>query len=213
MSEPDPTYVALGDSFSAGTGCEPGEAWTDLVAAAIGCEDSAAQRDYVNLAFDGATTMDVLGSIGETLTLQPDLVTVVCGANDVLGTTRPDLDGLAARLEEVFVALTSRQPAPLVLTATYPTSWGFVGLGPRTSARISSGIEFVNRTLRMLAARHGARLVEVSGHPGLGDPRNFAADGLHPSPLGHRRAARGFLAELRAAGFESTIEEEIACST
>ena len=210
---PDRIYVALGDSFSAGTGCEPGEAWADLVAMALGTGDPAAGRAYVNLAFDGATTSDVLACLDSATRLRPDLVTVVCGANDVLSTTRPDLDGVAARLDSIFSLLAGLDPRPLVLTATYPTEWGFVDLGPRTSARISSGIEFVNRTLRELAPRHGARLVEVYGHPGLNDPGNFAADGLHPSSRGHRRAARGFLAELRAAGFESTTEEEIACST
>ena len=210
---PDRVYVALGDSFSAGTGCEPGEAWADLVAGAIGSGEPGSRGAYVNLAFDGATTTDVLAGVGVALRLRPDLVTVVCGANDVLASTRPDLDGLAARLEEIFAALTGMSPRPLVLTATYPTTWGFVGLGPRTSARISSGIQFVNGAIRDLASRHGVRIVEVSGHPGLSDPGNFAADGLHPSPLGHRRAARGFLEELRAAGFESTTEEEIACST
>lgn len=210
---PDRTYVALGDSFSAGTGCEPGEAWADLLAEEIGCGDPAVGRGYVNLAFDGATTGDVLGSLGVALRLRPDLVTVICGANDVLGTTRPDLEGITARLGTIFTALEALRPRPLVLTATYPTSWGFVGLRPRTAARVSSGIENVNASIRDVSARHGAHLVEVAGHPGLSDAVNFAADGLHPSPLGHRRAAAGFLAELRTAGFESTIEEEIACSS
>ena len=78
--------------------------------------------------------------------------------------------------------------------------------------RLDTGIEFVNDAIRRLAAEHGAHLVEVSGHPGLNDSRNFAADGLHPSPLGHRRAARGFAAELRAAGFAIETEDEIAWS-
>ena len=209
---PERAYVALGDSFTAGTGCLPGESWADLLAEAIGCGDPATRRAYVNLAFDGATTVDVLAALDRAVLLRPDLVTVVCGANDVLGSTRPDLDGLAVRLEAVFAGLAALRPRPLVLTATYPTAWGFIGLGPRTSARVSSGIEFVNDAIRRLAAEHGAHLVEVSGHPGLNDSRNFAADGLHPSPLGHRRAARGFAAELRAAGFAIETEDEIAWS-
>jgi len=209
---PDRIYVALGDSFSAGTGCGPGEAWADLVAVALKSGDPAEGRAYVNLAFDGATSSDVLASLEDARRLRPDLVTVVCGANDVLGSTRPDLEGVAARLESIFSTLTGLRPRPLVMTATYPTAWGFVGLRPRTTARISAGIEFVNDTIRDLADRYGIRVVEVSGHPGLADPVNFAADGLHPSPAGHRRAARGFIEELRNAGFEAA-GEEVACTS
>ena len=110
---PDRAYVALGDSFTAGTGCLPGESWADLLAEALGCGDPAAGRAYVNLAFDGATTVDVLAALDRAVLLRPDLVSVVCGANDVLGSTRPDLDGLAARLEAVFSGLARLRPQPL----------------------------------------------------------------------------------------------------
>ena len=64
----------------------------------------------MNLAFDGATTVDVLAALDRAVLLRPDLVSVVCGANDVLGSTRPDLDGLAVRLEAVFSGLAGARP-------------------------------------------------------------------------------------------------------
>jgi lysophospholipase L1-like esterase len=36
----------------------------------------------------------------------------------------------------------------------------------------------------------------VAGHPGLSNSENFSDDGLHPSTLGHTRAAEGFAALL-----------------
>ena len=75
-------YVALGDSFTAGTGSAPGEGWADRVAAALagGPGDFA----YENLAEHGATSADVRAQLGRALQLEPDLVTVVCGTNDLL---------------------------------------------------------------------------------------------------------------------------------
>ena len=49
---------------------------------------------YANLAVDGATSAEVLDEqVEPALALEPDFVTVICGANDVLLTTRPDVGG------------------------------------------------------------------------------------------------------------------------
>jgi len=48
------SYVALGDSFTAGTGCDPGLGWADRLARAL--PDGAVYR---NLAKHGATSADV----------------------------------------------------------------------------------------------------------------------------------------------------------
>ena len=73
------TYVALGDSFTAGlVAGEP--RWADEVARALGPETR-----YENLAWVGATSSDVERvQLERALSLNPDVVTIVCGANDVL---------------------------------------------------------------------------------------------------------------------------------
>ena len=63
---------------------------------------------YRNLAVDGATSADVLDQLGEALQLEPDLVTVVCGANDVLFSVRPDLDAYARAPRRDLQALDAR---------------------------------------------------------------------------------------------------------
>jgi lysophospholipase L1-like esterase len=125
-------------------------------------------------------------------------VSVICGANDVLGSPRPDIEGFACRLERILDRLMDFDPAPALLTATYPTAWGFLELGPRTRRRIATGIEDVNETIRAHAASRSIPCLEIAGHPGLDERRNFASDGLHPSPRGHREAARAVLAEIEA---------------
>jgi lysophospholipase L1-like esterase len=199
-------YVALGDSFTAGTGTAPGEAWPDRLAAAIrGAHPGFELR---NLAVDGATSGEVLGQLPRAIELEPDLVTVVCGANDALLTTRPDPDRYAANLEAIVRGLRRAIPGVRIVTATSPDRLEFMPLGPRTRARVERGIAAVNACTRRIATENGIPCLEVVGHSGLSEPENFSVDGLHPSPLGHRRAARSFATFIaQAYGIEISEEE------
>jgi phosphatidylinositol alpha 1,6-mannosyltransferase len=188
-------YVALGDSFTAGTGSPEGLGWADRIAGSLQRRNSAFV--YRNLAEDGATSADVLGQVDEAVQLEPDLATVICGANDVLRTTRPDESAYAERLTTIFGRLAGAGPSMIVVTATSPSRWDFVPMGPRTRARVESGMRLFNDVTREVAKTHGIPCLDVADHPGLRDRDNFATDGLHPSPRGHARAARAFAALLR----------------
>lgn len=190
------SFAALGDSFTAGTGCAPGEAWPDRIASALRARNP--DLEYRNLAHEGATSEAVLAQVGPALQLEPDLVTVVCGANDVLRSVRPDVDGYAERLVEILDRLRAALPAAAILTATVPEGWRFMELGPRTRARVTDGIRRANDATRAVATERGIPCLDVVDHPGLADRANFSADGLHPSRVGHRRAAKEFADVLRA---------------
>jgi lysophospholipase L1-like esterase len=183
-------YVALGDSFTAGL--EPGQPrWADELARQLG-------GHYVNLASVGATSEQVeLEQLERALELAPDVVTIVCGANDVLFSTRPDPDAYAARLSRMFVRLKRELPQVAVVTATYPDISRFADLRPRTRARVESGMRRFNEAVRSVARRHDVVLMDSGAHPAATDRTTFAADGFHPSPEGHRRAAAEFLRALR----------------
>lgn len=182
------TYVALGDSFTAGREALGGERWADRLAASLRAVNAGLV--YRNLASDGATSADVLEQLPAAIELRPDLVTVICGANDVLLTTRPDIEGYKARFAEILGRLRDALPDAAILTTTAPESWHFMELRPRTKARLVQALAELNETTRTLAARHGVPCLEVVGHPGLADRASFSADGLHPSALGHERAAQ-----------------------
>jgi lysophospholipase L1-like esterase len=198
-------YVALGDSFTAGTGCAPGEAWADRLAAAL--ESVRSPVGYCNLAEDGATSEDVLeGQVGAALQLEPDLVTLVCGANDVLRSVRPDAEGYRARFAASVDRLRRGIPGVRLLTATSPESWRFLELRPRTRARVVRGLRAVNDATREVARERGIPCLDVVDHPGLDDPANFSSDGLHPSPSGHARAALEFARAVHSCfGIETAI--------
>ncbi len=190
------SFAALGDSFTAGTGSEPGVCWADRLAESL----RARTPDllYRNLAWEGATSAQALEQIEAAIEIEPDLVSLIAGVNDVLKTTRPDPEITAENLELGFNSLRSAVPGARIITATFPERWLFVSLGPRTRARVSSGIEAVNAQIRRIAAERGIPCLDVAAHPGLAESENFCDDGLHPSPLGHARAAVAFGQLLQA---------------
>jgi lysophospholipase L1-like esterase len=187
------TYVALGDSFTAGL--VPGEPrWADEVARALG-----PRTRYENLAWVGATSADVEEKqLDQALTMDPDVVTLVCGANDVLESVRPDAGDYAARLARMFARLRSDAPRAEVVTATYPDISRFLDLRPRSRARVEQGMRLFNAACRAVAERHGVALLDGFEDPAAAERATYAADGFHPSPEGHRRAAAAFLRALRA---------------
>jgi lysophospholipase L1-like esterase len=195
------SYAALGDSFTAGTGCAPGERWADRLAARLGAGDPG--FEYVNFAFEGATSEQVLDQLEATLRLDPDLATVVCGANDVLFSVRPDADAYRSRLAGIFTALGDAVPGVRIMTATAPERFDFLELGPRTRRRLERGIVAFNQVTRELAAEFEIPCLDVAGHPGLAEPENFVADGMHPSAHGHAHAAAGF---ARLLGLDREVE-------
>ena len=184
------TYVAMGDSFTAGA--DPAAPrWADEFARFLGGR-------YVNLAEVGATSEEVESKqLSRALELSPDVVTLVCGANDVLLDTRPDVDAYADRLSRMFARLRRERPGVTIMTATYPDISRFLELRPRSRTRVERGMRRFNDACRSVARRHHVVLLEGFDHPAAEDRSTFADDGFHPSAEGHRAAAREFLRALR----------------
>jgi lysophospholipase L1-like esterase len=190
------SYVALGDSFTAGRESIEAERWADRLASGLRAFNP--QLAYRNLAVDGATSADVVAQLPEAIALRPDLITVICGANDVLLTSRPDIEGYEERFAQILERLTDELPSAAILTATAPESWHFMELRPRTKARLVRALSDLNGITRTVAAQYRVPCLNVACHPGLTDRANFSADGLHPSALGHERAAEEIALSLRA---------------
>ncbi len=199
------TFVALGDSFTAGLDEDPpGTIWADLVASRLRASNPALR--YRNLAVNGATSAGVTEQTDVALGIEPDLVTVVCGMNDVLKSVRLDPDGFAASLAAIFDRLQAKLPGAAILTATAPGNLIFPRpLRPLTKAHVVNGLRTLNRTIMLNAGERGIPAMRWSEHPGLRDPTNFASDGLHPSTRGHALMADEVSAALRRH-FEIEIE-------
>jgi lysophospholipase L1-like esterase len=184
------TYVAMGDSFTAGT--DPSvPRWPDELARSLG-------GPYVNLAEVGATSEQVeREQLERAIALEPDVVTLVCGANDVLLCTRPDADAYAERLSRMFTRLRAERPDVMILTATYPDISRFLDLRPRTRIRVELGMRRFNAACRRVAKRHQVVVLEGFDHPVTENRTSFAEDGFHLGEEGHRAAAREFLRALK----------------
>jgi lysophospholipase L1-like esterase len=203
-------YAALGDSFTAGRDSIDAERWVDLLAA--GMRRVNPELRYENLAVDGATSAEVLErQVEPALAIDPDFVTIICGANDVLLATRPDVETYAENFDAILGRLREAAPEALLVTATAPEGWQFMDLRPRTEARLIEATKELNEVTRAAAERHEVLCLPVAGHPALRDPATFSADGLHPSSEGHRLVARetaSYLAHRLGIEFEMEGEEE-----
>ena len=198
-------YVAIGDSFTEGmsdpdpTRPDAYVGWADRLAQHL---DAVAEREhlpfgYANLAVRGRKLGDVIGpQLDCALGMQPDLVSMVGGGNDLL---RPqvDLDGLAARLEEAVVRL--RHSGADVLLAT-PTDTRDAGLFKALRGR--HAVHAAN--LFTIAQRHGCYVLNLWGMAALRDWRMWAEDRIHLTSEGHRRVA---LAALTALGHRTDLTD------
>lgn len=93
IGEPYRSYVAIGDSLSEGLGdfgfnqSRIYQGWTDRLAGLLGRETAMLghQFHYANLAIRGSDLEKIIKTqLPEALRLQPDLVTVMAGSNDLM---------------------------------------------------------------------------------------------------------------------------------
>jgi phosphatidylinositol alpha 1,6-mannosyltransferase len=191
-------FAALGDSLSAGAEGDTALPWPEHAARVLAWEGR--EIAFQNFSVAGATAADVaIWQLQQAVEFRPDLVSVICGANDVLLSVRPDPEVFTAVFDGIVDSLQQRLPRALIVTATYPRLGTLLPVRARTGARIESGIDAVNAAIREIATRRGLVCLEWSGHAGVNDPQNFANDQFHPSAEGHRRAAAAFVEGLADA--------------
>jgi lysophospholipase L1-like esterase len=179
-------FVALGDSFTEGLedlgsdGAYRG--WADRLAEVLAAGAPAGDLRYANLAVRGRLLPEIVDEqVPAALQLQPDLVSLVGGGNDVL---RPgsDPDRLADLLESAVQTL--REAGADVLLAT--------GVDPVKSPIINltrSKVALYNNHIWSIARRQGAFVVDLWGMRALQDKRMWAADRIHLTAEGHQRVA------------------------
>jgi lysophospholipase L1-like esterase len=186
-------YVALGDSFTEGIGDpepqSPGgyRGWADRVAEVL--SEKSDDFAYANLAIRGRLLQQVIDEqIEPALALRPDLITLSAGGNDII---RPgtDPDDIAGRLDAAVGRL--RAAGATIVLFTGPD----IGMTP-VLGRSRGKVAIYNENLRALALRHDAIIADMWALRELRDPRMWARDRLHFSPVGHHTIARMVLEAL-----------------
>jgi lysophospholipase L1-like esterase len=193
-------YVALGDSFTEGIGDpqpkSPGgnRGWADRVA-----EELSEQTDdfaYANLAIRGRLLRQILDEqVDVALALRPDLISISAGGNDII---RPntDPDRLATILEAGIARL--RKDGATVVLFNGPD----IGMTPVLN-RSRGKVAIYNENLHAIALRHDLVVADMWALRELKDPRMWAPDRLHFSPVGHTAIARMV---LEALNVENNLE-------
>jgi lysophospholipase L1-like esterase len=186
-------YVAIGDSFTEGIGDpepqSPGghRGWADRVAEVL--STGADDFSYANLAIRGRLLQQIIDEqVDVALELKPDLITVSAGGNDIL---RPgtDPDDISRRFETMIERL--RSDGATVLMFNGPD----IGMTP-VLGRVRGKVAIYNENLRAVAQRHDAIVADMWALRELADPRMWAPDRLHFSPVGHHTIARMVLDAL-----------------
>lgn len=172
-----PLWVALGDSTGQGIGAPAHDQGYVGGLLAWLVERSGRPWRVVNLSRSGARAADVLATqvpaLGELAPLEPALVTLAVGANDMLRRTP------MAAVEGALGTVLGHLPVGSVV-ATLPQ-----GLGRRRPP-------LVNQFIRRRAADLGLRVADVWSRTGPPWSGQFAADGFHPNEVGYRHWVDAF---------------------
>ena len=187
------SYVALGDSFTEGVG-DPDprrpngvRGWADRVAEVLAAQDPDLR--YANLAIRGRKMHQVLDEqVDPALAMQPDLVSVYAGGNDILR-PRVDVDLVVAAYGDGLRRL-SQAGTHLVLFTGFDLGWAPM------FGRLRGRVAVYNELVREVADDTGATLVDFWRMREYRDPRMWDVDRIHMSSVGHQHMAVAVLDAL-----------------
>ncbi|RAX46940.1 SGNH/GDSL hydrolase family protein [Arthrobacter sp. AQ5-05] len=179
-------YVALGDSFTEGVGDiskrRPNgvRGWADRVAEGL-ARDSPGW-EYANLAIRSKRLRHIIAEqLDPAIAMEPTLITLYAGGNDVMDLGTKIADILAAY--EFLVWRLAQTGATLVLFTGYDVEVSPI-LGPlrRKNHAYNDGV-------RLIAAKYGAVLVDYATFDSYANTRMWGPDRLHMSKAGHKYLA------------------------
>jgi acyl-CoA thioesterase-1 len=174
-------YLALGDSFTAGTGSTPADAFPVRLTERLRARGVAVTLE--NLGVNGYTTDDLIArELPRLAPFAPTLVTLAIGANDIVhGGT---LERYRAQVRSILAAIVAAGVAPGGVYVLPQPDWSKspVAADFGDLRALAAQIEAHNEALRAETARVGAHWVDLfprmrkQAEAGL-----IARDGLHPA--------------------------------
>jgi lysophospholipase L1-like esterase len=184
-------FVALGDSFTEGVGdvnpARPNgvRGWADRVAEVMARDDFT----YANLAIRGRKLLQIAQTqVDPAIAMQPDLVSIYAGANDVLR-PRVDIDHLIEVYDVAIGRLVGAGAHVVMFSAYDPGDSAVFGA-------LRGRFAIYNELVREIADRHGATLVDFWRIRDYRDDRLWDVDKMHMSSAGHQRMAIAVLDAL-----------------
>ena len=185
-------YLALGDSYTIGTGLEDeAQNFPSLLARKL-TEETGVEVVLVNLGVNGYTTMDLIREeLPVARSAWPELVSILIGANDVVqGSDEATYRARLAEIDEAVKALGVQ--VKQILAISIPDFSALQGAAPFGSpAHLRARIDAFNDIARAEAASRGflyADITPISREVNHGNDW-LAPDGLHPGPAQHHAFA------------------------
>lgn len=192
--------ICIGDSFTEGVHDDLRSdgrfiGWSDRLAQHL-ADAQGKPINYANLAVRGKVLDQIAQEqVPAALELQPTILTVHAGANDVLR-PKTDINALLLRYDQLISSVTSPSRTLVMFT-----SIGRAGGTGRLAQALADRFAHFNDGIRSIAHIHGARLVDLEKVTVLTDRRVWHEDRLHLNADGHARVAA-------AAAFELGITDE-----
>jgi lysophospholipase L1-like esterase len=190
LARPAPVrFVALGDSYTIGTGIRTAdERWPDQLVARL--RDGPWPLDLVaNLGVNGFTSQDLVDvELPRLAALEPEFASVLIGVNDVVqGIPERTYRDNVAVIFEVLLRLLPPTRVVAVTTPDYTVTQQGAEYGDPT--RQSAAIRRFNAAFDELAGERGIALVDVYdvSLAAAMDRSLVAGDGLHPSGAQYAR--------------------------
>lgn len=186
IGKPFRSYVAIGDSLSEGLGdftfnlSRHGNGWTDRLAGILAqeAEDKRFDFEYANLSLRGANLEKIIvNQLPKALALQPDLVTVMAGSNDLL-TREHKLPRLRAIYREGLLSLRAAGCDVVVANTINP-------LHLKVFKPLRYRAERFSEMIGDVADELGVPVLDVFGIQDFSDLVFWAQDMVHFSGHGH----------------------------
>jgi lysophospholipase L1-like esterase len=191
-------FLALGDSFTIGTGTTPDRSFP---AALVRIWTQQGRKvDLANPAVNGYTTDDLIhDELPLVASVRPTVITLLIGANDIVRGS--DEDRYRRRLRSIHERIRADAPDARVIALPQP-DWSLspAGSGFGDPAALARTIERFNEIARDEADRAGAVWIDL--FPLMreqGRKKMVAADGLHPSAEAYAEWARALAATTALA--------------
>jgi acyl-CoA thioesterase-1 len=178
-------YLALGDSFTIGTGIQPERAFPAVLAQKW--REAGHTVELLNPAKNGFTTDDLIGQeLRHAVTFAPTFVTVLIGANDIIRGS--DDSRYREQIRRIHRGLRQASiPAKAVIVLPQPEWSRSPAASPYgTPESLRTRIEHFNAVVEEEAELAGCRYVDL--YPLMkrqAAAEMLATDELHPNPEAH----------------------------
>jgi acyl-CoA thioesterase I len=174
-------YVALGDSYTIGTGVGAADRFPDQLVEAL--RGTVELELVANLGVNGYSSADLIArELPQLAELEPGFVTLLIGVNDVVRGV--PLDSYRANVQHILDELLASLPAARIVVVSIPDyTLTPAGSSFGDPAQQSAAIDEANSIMAAEAGQRGIAFVDIGAVARrVPDDRTLvASDGLHPS--------------------------------